>query len=77
MGTPSTGKRIHSEPEIEPLVVKPKKARQLLDVSHSKLYELINSRELDSFKDGSSRKITMESIKRRIARQLQTVLDAG
>jgi hypothetical protein len=77
MGTPSTGQRVHHNEPVEPLVVKPRKAEQLLDVSHSKLYELINAGELESFKDGASRKITMESIKRRIARQLQTVLDAG
>jgi hypothetical protein len=34
------------------------------------LYELIANRELESFKDGGSRKITMRSIRAHVARKL-------
>jgi hypothetical protein len=43
----------------------------LLGCGITRLYELINSGELVSFKDGKSRKITTASIKAYIARQLQ------
>jgi hypothetical protein len=54
----------------EPLVVSPGRAQRLLDIGHSRLYELIAARELESFKDGKSRKILMRSIKKYIERQL-------
>jgi hypothetical protein len=55
----------------EPLVVKPKVAWRLLGCSHTYGYDLLAAGELDSFKDGKARKITMASIKARIARQLE------
>jgi excisionase family DNA binding protein len=61
-----TGRRLG----IEPLLVRPNRAMQLLSCSRVYLYQLINSGELESFRDGSARKITMESIHRRIARKL-------
>ena len=54
----------------EPLVVSPSRAQRLLDVGHSRLYELIAAKELESYKDGKSRKITMRSIKSYIERQI-------
>jgi hypothetical protein len=55
---------------LEPLVVRPAVAKQLLGCGHTRLYELIAAGELESFKDGG-RKITMASIKARIARQIE------
>jgi hypothetical protein len=52
------------------LVVKPKVAWRLLACSNTRGYELIKAKELDSFLDGRSRKITVESIRRYIARRL-------
>jgi hypothetical protein len=52
------------------LVVKPKVAWKMLACSNTRGYELIAARELDSFLDGRSRKITIESIHRYIARRL-------
>jgi excisionase family DNA binding protein len=52
----------------EPLVVSPRRARRMLDCGNTRLYELIAARELESFKDGRSRKITVTSIKAYIAR---------
>jgi hypothetical protein len=43
----------------------------LLDCGRTRLYELINAGEVESFLDGASRKITMSSIQRRIERLLQ------
>jgi excisionase family DNA binding protein len=57
--------------DIEPLVVRPNKAMRLLDCSRVYLYELINNGELESYRDGAARKITMESIRRRIQRKLR------
>jgi hypothetical protein len=56
----------------ERLVVSPRRARYLLDVGNTRLYELLAANELDSFLDGRSRKITVESIHRYISRRLST-----
>jgi hypothetical protein len=55
------------------LVVKPKTAWKMLACSNTRGYELINAKELDSFLDGRSRKITVASIHRYIARQLAPI----
>lgn len=49
---------VHSES----LVVSPRRAAQMLDCGRTRLYELIANRELTSFLDGRSRKITVASI---------------
>jgi hypothetical protein len=41
------------------------------------LYELLNDKKLDSFLDGRSRKITLESIRRYIARKLAPIETAA
>jgi hypothetical protein len=56
--------------DVGPLVVKPKVAWQMLSCSNTRGYELLAAGELDSFRDGRSRKITMHSIKAYIARRL-------
>ena len=52
------------------LVVKPKIAWKMLACSNTRGYELLAAGELDSFLDGRSRKITVDSIRRYIARRL-------
>jgi hypothetical protein len=54
----------------ERLVVSPRRARYLLDIGNTHLYELLAAGELESFLDGRSRKITIDSIHRYIARRL-------
>jgi excisionase family DNA binding protein len=54
------------------LVVKPKIAWKMLQCSNTRGYELLAAGELDSYRDGRSRKITVESIHRYIARRLAT-----
>ena len=54
----------------EPLVVGPSKAWYLLDCGNTHGYELIAAGELESYLDGRSRRITMQSIKDYIARRL-------
>jgi hypothetical protein len=54
----------------EPLVVSPRRAQQMLDIGHSRLYELLSDGELQSFKDGKSRKIVVASIRNYVARKL-------
>jgi len=56
--------------ELGPLVVKPKVVWKMLACSNTRGYELIAAGELESFRDGRSRKITVESIHRLIARRL-------
>jgi hypothetical protein len=53
------------------LVVKPKDACRMLDCGNTRLYELLGVGELDSFLDGRSRKIPVESIHRYIACRLK------
>jgi hypothetical protein len=55
--------------EVEPLAVKPRVAWQLLQCSNTRGYELLKSGELESFRDGGSRKIIVASIKDYIARR--------
>jgi hypothetical protein len=55
----------------EPLVVSPRRARSMLDCGNTRLYELIAAHELETFKDGKSRKITVASIKAYIARLIE------
>ena len=67
MSIPSTG--LGDDEELV-IVVSPKRAMELLDCGQTRLYELLASGELESFKDGSSRKITLRSILRRTRRLL-------
>jgi len=53
-----------------PLAVKPRKATFMLDCGNTHLYELLAAGELQSFKDGKSRKIVVQSIHDYIARRL-------
>lgn len=53
-----------------PLVVKPRRARQMLDCGNTRLYELLAAGKLQSFKDGKSRKIVVQSIIDYIARRI-------
>jgi excisionase family DNA binding protein len=46
----------------------------MLDVGNTRFYELIAAGELESYKDGKSRKITVASIKAYIARRIQASL---
>jgi hypothetical protein len=55
----------------ERLVVGPRRARQMLDIGNTRLYELINAGELESYLDGRSRKIIVESIHCYVQRRRQ------
>jgi len=52
------------------LVVSPKRAQAILDIGHTRLYQLIAGRELESYNEGRSRKITVRSLEAYIERQL-------
>jgi hypothetical protein len=56
--------------DAEPLVVSPKRACQMLDCSMTRFYELLNSGQIQSYREGKSRKAIVASIKAHIARQL-------
>jgi excisionase family DNA binding protein len=53
-----------------PLAVRPRQAAQMLGVGMTKLYELLDKRDLESFHIGKARRITMASINRYIERRL-------
>jgi excisionase family DNA binding protein len=53
-----------------PLIVKPLAACRLLDCGLTRLYELLDAGELQTFKDGRSRKIVVASIHDYIARRV-------
>jgi excisionase family DNA binding protein len=53
---------------LEPLAVSPRQACLLLGIGNTRLYELIGNGELVSYHEGRSRRITMESIRARVAR---------
>ena len=60
-----------NDADAVPLVVSPKRARQILDCSHKKIYELLNAGELKSIKIGRARRIVMASIDAYIRRGLE------
>jgi excisionase family DNA binding protein len=53
-----------------PLVVSPNQAMKALMVSRATLYGLINAGELESYTEGRSRRITVESINAYVKRRL-------
>jgi excisionase family DNA binding protein len=55
-------------PTVIPLAVKPREAARMLGCGLTRLYELMANNELESFRDGASRKITTRSIVARIDR---------
>ncbi|MCP3461886.1 helix-turn-helix domain-containing protein [Bradyrhizobium sp. CCGUVB23] len=55
-----------------PLVASPNQTMRAIQVSRKKLYELINSGELESYTEGKSRRITIKSINEYIERRLAT-----
>jgi excisionase family DNA binding protein len=60
---------IQSDTEI--VVVRPKRACEMLSIGVTRLYELLNKGELEGFKDGGGRWITTASIHSYVERQLQ------
>ena len=56
--------------QFEPLAVNPRQASLLLGVGITRLYELIGNGELESYRDGRARRITMHSIRGRVERLL-------
>lgn len=65
----STGheKRAHS---ASPLAVSPKEAARLLELGQTRIYTLMRRGVLVSYRDGRTRRITMQSIHDHMARQL-------
>jgi excisionase family DNA binding protein len=53
-----------------PLVASPNQAMKVLLVSRATLYSLINTGELDSYTEGRSRRITVQSIGSYLQRRL-------
>jgi excisionase family DNA binding protein len=62
--------RTFADDHLEPLVVRPRVAWRLLDCGNAYGYRLIAAGELESYRDGRARKITVESIHAYIKRRL-------
>lgn len=58
--------------DAEPLAVSPRQACFLLSVGNTRLYELIRTGELETYHEGRARRITMRSIRERVARLTAT-----
>jgi len=54
----------------EALCVSPRRAARMLDLGLTRTYELLNSGELKSFKDGKSRRVIVASMHEYVARRL-------
>jgi hypothetical protein len=67
----------HSDDEYGPLVISPKGMATILDCSLTKVYEIINGQEVESYLDGHSRKIVVASIRRYIAKRLAASGEGG
>lgn len=55
---------------MEPLGLPPEAARAVIGCGTTKLYELLNAGELESYFVGRSRRVTTASIRDYVARQL-------
>ena len=67
----------NSNAESEPLVVRPKVACRMLDCGTTRLYALLGKGQLESFRDGRSRKITLVSIHRYVSSKLSQTSGVG
>lgn len=54
--------------DLEPLAVSPRQACVLLGVGNTRLYQLIDAGELETYHEGRARRITMRSIRERVTR---------
>ena len=62
--TSTTVTHINNKPELEPLAVSPRQATQLVPIGITKLYEAINSGQIESSIVNSRRWINYQSLKR-------------
>ena len=56
---------------MEPLAIPPKDAFAAIGVGITKGYELINTGELETFKVGRATRVTTESVRAYVARQIE------
>lgn len=69
MSTELTRQEKRAQPS-PPLAVPPLEAARLLSLGMTKIYRLMRTGELISYRDGRARRITMESIHEHMARRL-------
>jgi excisionase family DNA binding protein len=61
---------VNAAHDAEPILVSPRQALRLLDISNSSLYGLLRSGQLRSLHVGRSRRIPLEAIKEFVAKRL-------
>lgn len=57
--------------ERRPLVASPNETMSMLRIGREKLYQLLNSGELESYREGGSRRILWRSIEAHVERRLK------
>jgi hypothetical protein len=62
--------------KTDPIGVSPKEAQRLLSIGNTKCYEMMNAGVLEYYKEGAATRITMVSIRRHVARQLEAARGA-
>jgi excisionase family DNA binding protein len=67
--------RVAGANDVEPLAVSPRQACFLLSVGTTRLYELIRAGELQAYYEGRARRITVESVRARLARLIACAAD--
>ena len=68
-------KRAQPPPSVAPLAVPPSQAARMLSMGISRLYRLLRTGKLVSYRDGRSRRVLVTSIHEHIARQLAADTD--
>src|SRR5262249_4315805 len=71
-----TGRR-GDDDDLEPLAVTPRQACMLLQIGNTRLYQLIGTGELETYREGRARRITMQSIRNRVAGLLAAAATTG
>ena len=56
--------------QVDPLVVRPRDACRMLSVGLTRLYELLQAGELESYRHGRARRISVNSIRAYVDRQI-------
>jgi hypothetical protein len=57
--------------DTEVLVVRPKRAAEMLSIGQTRLFELLNKGEIEGFRSGGGRWISVSSIRAYVERQLE------
>jgi excisionase family DNA binding protein len=69
-----TAEKPQEQQLIEPLLVRVEEAARILSLSHSTIYEMMDSGELPSVRRGAARRIPVAALREWVARQYEAQL---